>query len=80
MTAYSTNIRLKDAETTDYERLDKQMELEFFEKLRAGEYHYHGGRSLQEVTAAAYRAAHNTGKEYSFTIIKRKGGHPGGAH
>jgi len=80
MTAYSTNIRLKNAGTTDYDQLDKEMESQLFEKLRGGEYHYRGGRSLQEVTAAAYRAAHSTGKEYSFTIIKRKGGHPGGSH
>ena len=86
MTAYSTSIRLKDAGTTDYERLDKEMESELFAKLRCSkissrhypergrEYQYRGGGSLQEVTAAAYRAAHNTGKEYSFTIMKRKGG------
>lgn len=80
MNAYSTNIRLKDAGTTDYERLDKEMETALFAKLPGGEYHYRGGRSLQEVTAAAYRAAHNTGKEYSFTIIKRKGRHAGEAY
>ncbi len=92
MNAYSTNIRLKDAGSTDYERLDKEMETELFAKLgcsdvsarqyaeRGREYQYRGGGSLQEVTAAAYRAAHNTGKEYSFTIMKKKGGQPGGSH
>jgi hypothetical protein len=36
------------------------------------EYNYLGSISLQAVTAAAYRAAHRTGKQYSFTVIKQK--------
>ena len=84
MTAYKTNIRLSDAGEQDYERLDKEMEAELFRKLHCSdvsvkqlpewgrEYHYRGGGSLQEVTAAAYRAAHNTGKEYRFTIMKTR--------
>ena len=84
MATYKTNIRLKDAGTKDYELLDKQLEAELFHKFdcseisvkqlaeRGREYYYRGGGSLQQVTAAAYRAAHNTGKEYSFTIIKTR--------
>ena len=55
MNAYSTNIRLKDAGTTDYERLDKEMETQLFEKLRgkAG-YHYRGGRSSAGSDVTAY--------------------------
>jgi hypothetical protein len=85
MSAYKTNIHLSDAGEQDYERLDREMETELFHKLRCSdvsvrqlagqgrEYHYRGGGSLQEITAAAYRAAHNTGKGYRFTIIKQKG-------
>lgn len=36
------------------------------------EYHYRGPGSLQEVTAATYKAASNTGKQYTFTIIRQK--------
>jgi serine kinase of HPr protein (carbohydrate metabolism regulator) len=36
------------------------------------EYNYLGSISLQAVTAAVYRAAHRTGKQYSFTVIKQK--------
>jgi len=36
------------------------------------EYNYLGGISLQAVTEAAYRAAHRTGKQYTFTVIKQK--------
>jgi hypothetical protein len=86
MPAYKTNIRLSNAEEQDYERLDKEMENELFHKFhcsevsvkqlaeRGREYQYRGGGSLQQITAAAYRAAHNTGKEYKFTIIKQKQG------
>lgn len=85
MTTYKTNIRLSNAGEQDYERLDKEMESELFHKLHCSdisvkqlaewgrEYHYRGGGSLQQITAAAYQAAHNTGKEYRFTIIKQKG-------
>lgn len=86
MSSYKTNIRLSNAVEQDYERLDRELKAELFDKLhcsevsvkqlaeRGREYSYRGGGSLQEITAAAYKAAHNTGKEYSFTIIKQKGG------
>ena len=85
MTTYKTNIRLNNAGEQDYERLDKEMETELFNKFhcldvsvkqlaeRGREYHYRGSTSLQQITAAAYRAAHNTGKEYRFTINKQRG-------
>ncbi len=84
MKNFRTSIHLKDAEHTDYERLDKEMQKEQFAKVKskvaagketiplAREYNFEGGISLQAVTAAAYRAAHRTGKQYSFTVIKRK--------
>jgi hypothetical protein len=74
MSAYKANIRLKNADVEDYERLDKEMEAMSFDQSRipppegGREYRYKGNGSLQEVTAAAYRAAHNTGKRYSFTV------------
>jgi hypothetical protein len=36
------------------------------------EYRYKGGITLQEATAAAYRASSRVGKKYSFTILKDK--------
>jgi len=38
----------------------------------AREYNYLGSITLQAVTAAAYRAAHRTGKQYTFTVIKQR--------
>jgi hypothetical protein len=85
MTTYKTNIRLSNAGEQDYERLDKEMETQVFSKFhcldvsvkqlaeRGREYLYRGSTSLQQITAAAYVAARNTGKEYRFTIIKQKG-------
>lgn len=84
MSTFKTNIRLKDAGIQDYERLDNEMATRAFTLLGAirtaaalspgtgREYQYRGPGSLQEVTAAAYKAAHSTGKQYSFTIIKQK--------
>jgi hypothetical protein len=85
MKAYKLNFRLQNARPLDYERLHRELKTELFTKLhslelttkydpvRWVEYLYQGSGSLQEVTAAAYRAAHNLGKDYSFTIIKQKG-------
>jgi len=81
MSTYRTNIRLKNGVTQDYELLDQEMATAFFilqpterpQKEGGREYRYTGSGSLQEITAAAYRAAHSTGKEYSFTIIRQKG-------
>jgi len=69
MATYNINIQLKNAGTTDYESLGKEMG---GLKKKDGESHYQGEGSLQEITAAVYRAARNTGKEYSFTIIRQK--------
>jgi hypothetical protein len=84
MRKFITRVRLKDAEQSDYEKLDKEMEKKLFSKIklpktggkvnpaRPREYYYPGGVSLREVTAAAYTAASKTGKEYSFTVMKEK--------
>ena len=85
MSTYKTNIRLLGAGVEDYDLLDKAMESERFDKLHytdisakqlmenGREYHYKGANSLPEITAAAYRAAHNSGKDYRFTIINQRG-------
>ncbi len=84
MSKYITRVQLKDAQQSDYERLDKEMGKERFFKVklpravstdtfaRPREYNFRGGITLREVTAAAYRAASKTGKEYSFTVMKEK--------
>ncbi len=85
MKAYKLNFKLHNARPIDYERLHRELKTELFSKLhsldraathdpeRWAEYLYQGSGSLQEVTGAAYRAAHNLGKDFSFTIIKQKG-------
>jgi len=79
MKSFITNVRLKNADTGDYDRLDVEMEKERFAKgdLAGGrqvdsgrEYNFLGQLTLQAVTEAAYRAAHRTGKQYTFTVIK----------
>jgi serine kinase of HPr protein (carbohydrate metabolism regulator) len=84
MRKYITRVKLKDAEKSDYERLDSEMEKERFARVklhkalakdnpvRTREYNFHGGITIQQVTAAAYRAASKTGKKYSFTVMKEK--------
>jgi len=84
MKKYITRVRLKDAGQNDYEKLDSEMEKEHFAKiklqkaaakgnpLQPGEYSFQGGITIQQVTAAAYRAASKTGKKYSFTVMKEK--------
>ena len=84
MKKYIARVQLKDAEQTDYEKLDSEMEKERFARVKLQkastkenpasprEYNFHGGITLQQVTAAAYRAASKTGKKYSFTVMKEK--------
>jgi hypothetical protein len=84
MRKYITRVQLKDAEHNDYERLDTEMKKERFSRVkmqkaatkdnpvRSREYNFQGGITLQQVTAAAYRAASKTGKKYSFTVMKEK--------
>ena len=84
MNTYRTSVRIKDAQTSDYERLDNEMAKQLFARVFGGEkstlpnntaerqYDYRGSTSLQDVTAAAYTAARKVGKEYSFTVIRQK--------
>jgi hypothetical protein len=84
MNTYRTSVRIKDAQTSDYERLDNEMAKQLFARVFAGgkstlpnntverQYDYRGSTSLQDVTAAAYKAARKVGKEYSFTVIRQK--------
>jgi hypothetical protein len=83
MRSFLTSISLKDAVSSDYEHLDIEMEKERFTRRslpaqaliqqtdKGREYNYHGF-SIQDVTAAAYRAARKTGKQYRFTVVKQK--------
>lgn len=84
MNTYRTSVRIKDAQTSDYERLDNEMAKQLFARVVVSgkslipnntaerQYDYRGSTSLQDVTAAAYKAARNVGKEYSFTVIRQK--------
>ncbi len=86
MTSYLTTIQLKDAEQNDYDKLDIEMSKEAFAPVKQSrqeakpspsiyrEYKYNGGITLQEATAAAYRASQRVGKKYSFTVMKDRGG------
>jgi hypothetical protein len=82
MRSFITSIRLKDGAAVDYDQLDREMTNARFtlsnpvisateQRADKGrEYDCLGGVSLQAVTEAAWRAAHRTGKQYSFTVIK----------
>jgi hypothetical protein len=84
MINYLTTIQLKDAEQNDYDKLDIEMCKEAFAPVKQSqptaksslpfyrEYVCTGGITLQEVTAAAYRASKRVGKKYSFTVMKDK--------
>jgi hypothetical protein len=84
MNTFRTSVRIKDAQTSDYERLDNEMAKQLFARVVVAgksavppktterEYDYRGSTSLQDVTAAAYKAARKVGKEYSFTVIRQK--------
>ena len=84
MINYLTTVQLIDAEQNDYDKLDIEMSKEAFAPVKQSlqvqkplpslyrVYKYSGGITLQEVTAAAYRASSRTGKKYSFTVIKDK--------
>jgi hypothetical protein len=84
MNTYRTSVRIKDAQTSDYERLDNEMAKHLFARVVVSgkspvpnntaerQYDYRGSTSLQDVTAAAYQAARKVGKEYSFTVIRQK--------
>ena len=84
MNTFRTSVRIKDAQTSDYERLDNEMAKHLFARVVVAgksavpnntaerQYDYRGSTSLQDVTAAAYKAARKVGKEYSFTVIRQK--------
>ncbi len=84
MNTFRTSVRIKDAQTSDYEKLDTEMAKQLFARVYVTgrsalpatsaerQYDYRGSTSLQDVTAAAYKAARKVGKEYSFTVIRRK--------
>jgi len=81
MGKYITRIQLKNADQTDYERLDIEMEKVLFTKVRssgrqdqlgAREYNYRGLTTLQEVITAAYTTVGRIGKQYSLTVMKEK--------
>jgi len=86
MARYITRVQLKDAVQRDLELLDSELQRESFTRVKLirssgkepdpadpREYNRQGNVSLQEVTAAVYKAATLTGKKYSFTVMKEKG-------
>ena len=67
--SYNIDIWFKDAKAADYDRFGSEMN---GLKKSETQYHYRGQDSLQQLTAAVWRAARHTGKDYRFTIIKEK--------
>jgi hypothetical protein len=89
MAKFVTRVRLQDAVKNDFEKLDIEMGRASFTRIKkepaggpkyipaACEYYRRGSNlTLQDVTDAVYRAAKNTGKKYSFTIIRERGVFP----
>lgn len=80
MSKYLTSVQIKDAERSDYEKLDIEMKKGSFVRIDkvggaqsvAREYKYSGVRNLQSVISAAYTAASRIGKQYSLTVMKEK--------
>ena len=86
MAKFITNIKLHQADEKDYEKLDNEMEKASFHLkktfapgkaavLKRGEYNCAGNITFKDVTDTVYRAIKKTGRNYSFTIIKSKGGY-----
>lgn len=84
MSKYITRVQLRNAEQSDYERLDLEMEKGLFVRVDEGEtspsgpvstareYNYRGVTTLQAVITAAYTAAGRIGRQYSLTVMKEK--------
>jgi hypothetical protein len=83
MAKFITRVQLEQAQPTDLEKLDLEMQKESFIRVRedhpgirtrstATEYNFQGNTSLLDVNGAVLRAANKTGKKYSFTVIKEK--------
>lgn len=83
MARFITTIELHNADETDYEKLNAELEKKSFKgkkdsRQQAGspvqkkEYNREGNITLQEVTDIVVQAAARTGKQYSFTIIRGK--------
>ncbi len=75
MVKYLTRIRLEGAARKDLEKLETELERQSFIRVKhkKGEYRRQGSKlSIIEVSGAVDKAARNTGKAYSFTIIKER--------
>jgi hypothetical protein len=83
MPKFITTIQLHDAEEKDYKQLNTELKRKSFisinelsatekSKARKEVFNREGNVTLQDVTDAVVRAAANTGKRYSFTIIRNK--------
>lgn len=78
MARFITTIQLHDADEKDYKKLNNELKKKSFVETRhytsprKDEYNREGNITIQDVTAAVVRAASQTGKKYSFTIIKNK--------
>ena len=79
MPTYTTRIELPDASEEDYRALETEMKKANFKDLKKNigrpsfvnpaEFNRRG-RSVLEVTGAAAKAIHKTGKHYSFTVMR----------
>ncbi|MEO6313877.1 MAG: hypothetical protein ABIU63_11090 [Chitinophagaceae bacterium] len=85
MSKFTARIQLHSAAETDYETLNRAIEKDPAilkkknlwvspDKVNKGEYNYRGNISLSDVANAVYRAIRKTGRDYSFTVMKSKGG------
>jgi hypothetical protein len=83
MAKFITSIQLHDADESDYNKLEHELEKELFRKEKPatknkssdtskGEFRREGKVTIQDVTKAVFNAVTKTGKNYSFTIIRHK--------
>jgi hypothetical protein len=87
MARFITRVQLRDAVANDLEKLDNEMKKESFTVVKktspAGkevsrnssgprEYARQGNFSLQEINVLVNKVASQTGKKYSFTVMKEK--------
>jgi len=84
MPGFITRIELHKADQNDYEILHQEMKRELFTGLKVYpgksrskeveqvEYSKEGPISLLDVNSATLRAARKTGRNYSFTVIKKR--------
>jgi hypothetical protein len=85
MARFITSIALRQANESDYEKLNHEMKKASFHMKKSnepgnttatrGEYNYAGSFSFKEATDAVCRAIRKTGRDYSFTINEKPVGY-----